>query len=349
MRALQLQQVGKPLALVELPDPRPGFGEVVVRVAAAGICHSDAHYRNGTSTLRSLPLVPGHEIAGIVESVGDGVTSPRVGERVCIHYLWSCGRCRFCNLGQEQFCAEGRMIGKDRDGGYGELVLVPARNAFIVPDNLPLSHAAVMMCSSATALHALKKAHPEPGENIAVFGLGGLGMSAVQIAASFAPHMVMAVDIDEAKLELAKSFGARPVNGARVDPVAEIRRLTGGKGADVAVELIGLPLTMRQAVASLGVLGRASLAGISDRPFEVASYTELIGKEASVVGVSDHLASEIPFLIEMAASGRLKLDHIVSQTVGLDADAVNSVLDRLERFSSPVRTVIELPEAAVAG
>lgn len=348
MKALQLSQVGRPLALVELPDPRPGFGEIVVAVAAAGICHSDAHYRNGTSTLRSLPLVLGHEIAGVVETVGEGVASPRVGDRVCIHYLWSCGRCRYCNLGQEQFCVEGQMIGKDRDGGYGDRVLVPARNAFLVPEGLPLAHAAVMMCSSATALHALKKARLQPGESVAVFGLGGLGMSAVQIAQNFAPRLVIAVDLDDAKLELAESFGARPVNAGRIDPVAEIRRLTGGKGADVAVELIGLPLTMRQAVASLGVMGRASLAGISNRPFEVASYTELIGKEASVVGVSDHLASEIPLLIEMAASGRLKLDHIVSQTVALEADAVNSVLDRLERFSSPVRTVIELSGAAPA-
>ncbi len=344
MKALQLTEIGRPLSLVDIPSPEPGFGEAVVKVAAAGICHSDAHYRNGTSMLRGLPLVPGHEISGIVETVGPGVTAPRTGERVCVHYLWSCGRCRYCNLGQEQFCTEGRMIGKDCNGGYAELVLVPARNLFTVPKSIPMSQAAVMMCSSATALHALRKGALQPGESVAVFGLGGLGMSAVQIAAAFAPRMVIAVDVDDGKLALAESFGALPVNGAKVDPVEAIRDLTEGRGADVAVELIGLPLTMRQAVASLGVQGRASLAGISDRSFEVDSYTELIGKEASIVGVSDHLSSEIPRLIEMAASGALKLDHVVSETVPLEAGPVNAVLDSLERFSSPVRTVIEFAE-----
>lgn len=341
MKALQLADIGKPLVLTELPLPQPGYGEVLVKVAAAGICHSDVHYRNGTSRLRGLPLTPGHEIAGTVETLGPGVTTPGRGERVCVHYLWSCGRCRYCNLGHEQFCLEGRMIGKDCNGGFAEYVLAPARSLFALPDSISFPHAAVMMCSSATALHALRKSGLQPGETVALFGMGGLGMSAVQIAASFAPRTVIAVDIDEAKLALAESFGARGVNAAKGDPVAEIRRLTAGHGVDVAVELIGLPATMRQAVASLGTFGRAALAGISDRPFEVGSYEQLIGKEAAVVGVSDHLASEIPLLIELVDSGRLHLETIVSRRVPLEAAAVNAVLDDLERFSSPVRTVIE--------
>lgn len=341
MRALELSEIGRPLRSVDLPVPRPGHGEALIRVRAAGICHSDVHYRNGTSTLRSLPLVPGHEIAGIVEAVGEGVTGPLPGSRVCVHYLRSCASCDACRRGDEQFCAEGAMIGKDTNGGFAEFVAVPARNLFPVPENLPLSHAAVMMCSSATALHAIRRARLEPGETVAVFGLGGLGMSALQLAAAQAAKAVIAVDIDGAKLELAASFGAQGINAREVDPVREIMRITAGRGVDVALELIGLPVTMRQAVAALAAHGRAALAGISGLPFEIESYRELIGKEASVTGVSDHLASEIPELIELAASGKLRLDPLVTKSVPLEAGAVNAVLDDLERFSSPVRTVIE--------
>jgi len=148
------------------------------------------------------------------------------------------------------------------------------------------------------------------------------------------------VDINPEKLALAQSFGATPVNARAVDPVVELRRLTDGRGVDVAVELIGLPLTMRQAVQSLGILGRASLAGITQTPFEVDSYRELIGKEAEVIGVSDHLLQEFPLLIEFARRKVLDLSHVVTRTVALDAAPVNATLDALERFGGEVRTVI---------
>jgi len=321
--------------------PTPGSGEIVIRVEAAGICHSDAHYRNGTSRLRALPLTPGHEVAGTVAALGGGVDDLRIGERVCVHYLRSCGRCAYCNRGLEQFCVEGRMIGKDCDGGYAEYLAIPARNAFRLPETIPFDQGAVMMCSSSTALHALRKASLEPGETVAVFGLGGLGMSAVQIALAFGARRVYGVDLDPAKLELARSFGALPVDASEGDAAELLLASTGGEGVDVSVELIGLPTTMRQAVGCLGVLGRAALAGIGGRPFEVDSYRGLIGKEARIVGVSDHLASEMPQLIALVADGRLDLSRVVARRVGLDAGEVNRVLDDLERYASPVRTVIQ--------
>jgi D-arabinose 1-dehydrogenase-like Zn-dependent alcohol dehydrogenase len=323
-----------------VPTPQPGEREILVRIRAAGICHSDVHYRAGRSSVGPLPQTLGHEIAGIVEATGPGVRRFRAGDRVCLHYQLSCGSCYYCSRSSEQFCVEGRMIGKHVDGGYAEYIAVPERNVVLLPQRISFEHAAAMMCSSATSFHALRKARLQAGETVAVFGAGGLGMSAIQLAKCMGALDVFAVDINEGKLKLAEIYGATPVNAAGSDPVAALRDLTGGRGVDVAVELIGLSLTMEQAVRSLGVLGRAVLAGIADRPFEVNSYTELLGKEAEIIGCSDHLMQDFPLLLEYARRGMLDLSHVVTRTVPLEAGPINAALDSLERFGGDVRTVI---------
>ena len=340
MKAVRLVHIGRPLEAQEIPVPPIGGGEILVRVRAAGICHSDAHYRAGTSPVRTPPVTPGHEVAGVVERVGPEVTTVKPGDRVALHYLVTCGACRYCAAGHEQFCPTGAMIGKHRDGGYAEYIAVPARNTVPLPDAIPFEHGAILMCSSATSFHALRKSRLRPGETAAIFGLGGLGMSAVQLARAFGALEVYAVDLSPNKLALAQAYGAVPVDAQTGDPVAEIRRLTGGRGVDVAVELIGLPLTMRQAVQSLAVLGRAVIAGITRQPFEIYPYGELLGKEAQVMGADDHLLAELPLLIEYARRGILDLSQVVTATVPLDAQAINAVLDGLERYSSEIRTVI---------
>jgi len=340
MKAVRLVKTGQPLQMQEVSTPRIGEQDVLVRVKAAGICHSDAHYRAGVSPVLSLPLTLGHEVAGVVEEVGSQVSNVKVGDRVCLHYLVTCGDCYYCSTGNEQFCIYGAMIGKHRDGGYAEYISVPARNAFSLLDELSFEGGAVLMCSSATSFHALRKAEVKPGERVAIFGVGGLGMSAVQLARAFGALDVYAVDVDEKKLEMAESFGAVPVNAKAGDPVEEIRRLTGGKGVDVALELIGLPLTMRQAVRSLAIFGRAVVVGITDQSFEIAPYADLLMKEAQVLGASDHLAQELPLLLEIVRRRLLDLSQVITATIPLDAEAINQVLDRLERGEAGVRTVI---------
>ena len=340
MKAVRLVEVGQPLEMQEIPVPTLGERDVLVRVEAAGICHSDAHYRAGTSPAGPLPLTLGHEVAGVVEKVGPQVTTVKPGDRVCIHYLITCGDCYYCSNGTEQFCVQGSMIGKYRDGGYAEYIAVPARSVVPLPDEVPLEQASVLMCSSSTSFHALRKGRLQAGETVAVFWAGGLGMSAIQLAKALGALDVYAVDINADKLKQAEGYGAIPVNAAQVEPVSEIHRLSGGKGVDVALELIGLPQTMRQAVLSLGVFGRAVLVGITDKPFKVYSYTEMLGKEAEIIGSSDHLLSELPLLIEFARRGGLDLSDVVSRTVPLDADAINATLDALDEFGGDVRTVI---------
>jgi len=335
-----LVEIGKPLQNFDIPQPPVGEGDVLVRVRAAGICHSDVHYRAGTSSVGPLPQTLSHEVAGVVEQVGGAVTSVRPGDRVCLHYLLTCGQCEFCRSGHEQFCPSGKMIGKHRDGGFAEYIVVPARNAVRLPAEVSFEHGAVLMCSSSTSFHALRKSRLQAGETVAVFGAGGLGMSALQLARIMGARQVYAVDINEAKLELAEQFGAIPVNARQGDAVETIRRLTAGRGVDVAVEVIGLRQTMEQAVRCLAVLGRAVLAGISDRPFEIDSYRDLLGREAEVIGCSDHLLWELEVLVEYVRQGRLDLSHVVARSVPLEAEAINAAMDALEHFGGDVRTVV---------
>ena len=217
MRAVRLVQIGKPLEESDVPIPEIGPSEVLIQVAAAGICHSDAHYRAGISKIDNLPVTLGHEIAGRIEKVGQDVKNLAPGDRVCVHYLVHCGNCEFCARGLEQFCRTVQMIGKNRDGGYAEFITVPARNAFALPDQIPFEIGAIMMCSSATALHALNKVRFKPGESIAIFGFGGLGFSALQLARAFDCDQVYVIEINPAKLasieelELSQSTQRREI------------------------------------------------------------------------------------------------------------------------------------------
>jgi 2-desacetyl-2-hydroxyethyl bacteriochlorophyllide A dehydrogenase len=340
MKAVRMTAVHHPLEMQEIPIPEVHDHEILVRVRAAGICHSDAHYRAGKSPVRPLPMTLGHEVAGLIEKTGNQVSRFKKGERVCLNYLISCGECAFCRSGNEQFCERVSMIGHYTDGGYAEYIVVPERNAVLLPDEISFEEGAIMMCSSSTSFHALRKAKLKAGETVAVFGIGGLGLSAVQLAKAFGALDVYAVDINPEKLHLAEKYGAIPINAKAHDPVAEIKQLTNGKGVDVALELIGLPTTMKQAVESVGVFGRIAIAGISDKPLEVETYWNLIGKEAEIIGVCDHLHSELILLVEFAKRGQLDLSDVITRTVALDADVINQVLDELDQFSGSGRIVI---------
>jgi 2-desacetyl-2-hydroxyethyl bacteriochlorophyllide A dehydrogenase len=340
MRAVRLTQIGKPLQEADIPLPEIGSSDVLIRVAAAGICHSDAHYRAGVSKIDNLPLTLGHEVAGRVEKVGEAVTNVGPGDRVCVHYLVHCGHCEFCRRGFEQFCPEVQMIGKHRDGGYAEFIKVPARNAFALPDEISFEVGAIMMCSSATALHALNKTRFKAGESIAIFGFGGLGFSALQLTRAFGCQDVYVVEITPAKLASAASIGAIAIDARSADPVEQIKEATAGKGVDVVLELIGSAKTMRQAVLCLGPLGRAALVGLTAESMSIHPYTELINKEVEIIGVSDHLASELPTLMEFVRDGTLRFPPEALRVVDLDAKRINGALDELEHSIDHVRTVI---------
>lgn len=340
MKAIRMVVAGRPLEYQEIPIPPVGEEEVLVRVRAAGICHSDAHYRAGRSSMGRLPITLGHEVSGEVERRGPQVSTLKQGDRVALHYNITCGDCHFCRNGREQFCTSVKMLGHHVDGGYAEYIAVPARNAIPLPDEISFEEGATLMCASATALHALRRGRVRAGETVAVFGVGGLGLSAIQLARAMGAVEVYAVDIQQDKLELASGYGAVPIDALRCDAVEEIRRLTNRRGVDVALEMIGLQKTIQQTVESLGVMGRAVIVGISSTPLVVDPYATLIGREAEIIGSNDHLLEELPMLVEMARRKILDTSRAVSQIIPLDPEKVNQRLDDLERFTSDVRAVI---------
>lgn len=340
MKAIRMVEAGKPLELQNIPIPPIGEKDILVRVRAAGICHSDAHYRAGRSVMGGMPITLGHEVSGEIEWIGPQVTTMMAGDRVALHYNITCGDCYYCSTGNEQFCTTVMMLGHHVDGGYAEYVAVPVRNAVPLPDEISFEQGATLMCASATALHALRKGRIKAGETVAVFGVGGLGLSAIQLAKAMGAVEVYAVDIQQDKLELASEYAAIPIDAARCDAVEEIHRLTGGRGVDVALEMIGLQKTMRQTVESLGVMGRAVIVGIGHAPLEVNPYATLIGHEAEIIGSNDHLLQELPLLVDMARRKILDTSRVVSQVIPLEADRINQRLDELEHFTSDVRAVI---------
>ena len=335
-----MNAVDRPLELQDVAVRAPGPGEVLVRVRAAGICHSDAHYRRGLSPMGPLPLTLGHEVAGVVERVGADVRSHAMGDRVCLHYLITCGACERCKVGNETYCASAAMLGHHVDGGFAEAITVPARNAVHLPERIPFPHGAIMMCSSATALHALRRGRLRSGDRVAVFGSGGLGVSAIQLARVLDASDVFAVDIRADKLALAGKMGATAIDATSGDPVRQLMDATRGAGIDVALDFVGLPAVMRQAVGCLAPQGRAVLVALSDQRLELDPYRDILGREAELIGSNDHTLAEIAELIGFVERGALDLAPAVSATVPLDAAAINGVLDALEQNRAGVRTVV---------
>lgn len=344
MRAVRLNRTGEGLRDENVPDAAPGEGEIVVQVRAAGICHSDAHYRKDPGRTK-LPVTPGHEIAGVVAAVGKGVADFSAGDRVALHYLVSCGlvSCSQCSdrlRGGERFCAEASMFGKDRDGGYAELVAAPAANAVRIPDSVPFEQAAVMMCSSATALHALRLAGLRPGESVLVVGFGGLGFSAVELAKAFGAGRTFAADVVPAKLEAARALGAETVDASDGTIEDRVAALTNGRGADVALDFAGSPAARTSALRSLAPEGRLVVVALDDRPFPFDPYRDVLGKERRIIGCSDHLFSDLTELMDLAAAKRIDLSGAVTRTVPLEAAEINGVLDELDTGTSHLRAVI---------
>lgn len=347
MHAVRLFHHGRPLADTTTPDPAPGPGEILIEVRAAGICHSDAHYRAepGRAT---LPITLGHEIAGIVVDFADDVEDVFPGDRVALHYLISCGACAACRRYGEQFCVNGEMLGKDRDGGFAERIVVPAQNAVPIPDEVSFAEAAVMMCSTATAYHALQLSGLHHDESLAIIGFGGLGASAVQLAGVFGAREIFAVDIVPAKLEQAESFGAAPIGASRGGFRDALLSATGGRGVDVALDFTGNQAACADALRSLAPGGRLMLVAINLRSLPFDPYTDVLGRERRIIGCSDHRRGELFDLMELARRGEIDLGRVITRRVPLEASSINTVLDELDRGTNHLRTVVELDQLTTA-
>ena len=341
MIAARLHKIHDSLRLDKISIPRIGPNEVLLEVRASGICHSDVNYRDGIAPVRRLPITLGHEIAGFVAARGRRVRGFHVGERAVVHYVSSCGRCTYCRTDRENHCTSYRMIGKDVDGGFAEYAVVPARSLVRLPETIPFEQGAILGCAVVTAYHAQRRGRVQASDTVVVMGVGGLGMHAVQLAKKiFRARRVVAVDRFDWKLKQARGFGASDlVNASTHDAARAVGRLTDGMLGDVVLDFVGSERTIQQGIDCVGKGGRFVLVGIGAKSITLSPYRSIIGKEIELIGVDDHLKTELQELVGFARSGRIDLSHSVTHTVPLEDinDGFRILEDENEK---PVRVVV---------
>ncbi len=318
MKAAVFHGPKQPLAIEEVPTPVAGHGEVLLQVAACGLCRTDLHYLHGTPTFKAPPLILGHEISGTVAAVGSGVESFKPGDKTLVPPVFSCGHCAFCRAGRGTLCANQVMVGNHRDGGFAEFIAVPANQIFPFPANVPLVEGCVISDAVSTPYHAVvNRAEVKPGNTVAVFGCGGVGIGAIHIA-SLLGATVIAVDVIPGKLELARRFGASEAIDAtrEADVPKAIRKLTGG-GADVAMEVIGNPRTIEQAFNAVRWGGRVVVVGYSDQNVTL-NAGRLMYREIEVKGSLGCPLQDFPKLLELVRGGRLRVADLVTHKFPLE-------------------------------
>ena len=330
MKAAVFHGPNRPLEVMEVPTPRPGPGEALVRVAGCGLCHTDLHYiDHGVKTFKTPPLILGHEAAGTVAGLGTGADGRAVGDRVLVPSVLSCGRCGNCRRGRENLCDAMVMPGNNIDGAFAEYIVVPARELIPLPAGLAPERACVIADALSTPFHAVtRRARVRAGDTVAVVGCGGVGLNVVQCAA-VAGARVIAVDLNPSRLAVARTLGAwETVNPGEVERVDKrVRQLTGG-GVDIAFEAVGSPKTIDLAFSLLKRGGRLCLIGYSAEP-AVLPAAKVMYYELEVVGSLGCGAGEYPEIVALVEAGRLTLDPIVSGTLPLER--INEGFDRLRR------------------
>lgn len=360
-RAILLRQVGGDLSdgEVELPDPGPG--QLRVRIAAAGVCHSDLSLANG-SLAQPLPAVLGHEASGVIESVGPDVTGLEIGQRVVLNWSPACGRCWFCARGEPYLCerageagaAPYAMTGGEPvhaalgTGAFAQATVVPAAGVVPLPDGVDLADAAVLGCAMLTGVGAvLETAHVAAGDTVAVLGLGGVGLAAVQGARLAGAAQIVAIDVSAEKEPLALACGATRFAKAE-DARDVVKEITDGRGVDHAFECVGHSTTVRACWGLARRGGQVTVVGVGRRDDAVSfSALELFyfarTLRGCVYGSSDP-ARDLPRLSEWLVSGELSVAALVTHRVAASAEAVTEAFDRM-RQGHGGRTIVSFPDS----
>jgi threonine dehydrogenase-like Zn-dependent dehydrogenase len=343
MRAVVLTGHDRDPELTETATPRPGPGEVLVAMRACGICGSDVHIVEGSTVPGRLPIVLGHEAAGVVAEIGppDGdVTMPAVGDRVTVNPMVTCGHCTMCRLGRTNYCTNIRILGLHVDGAHAEYFVVPPGNVVPLPDEVDFALGAIIADAVATPLRAIVSSGVEPGATVAVFGLGGLGLHAAMLLRQIYDAEVIGVDANDAALERAASFGIAAVVDARAGRASEeIRTITGG-GVAASYEFVGRLDVVEQAVRSLDHNGVCTIVGVGPDRLNLSLRQEtLVARGLRIAGSHGYLTSDIAQLLDWVASGQLVIEGTVSHRFPLDDYAVG--LDALrDRSANAIRVVI---------
>jgi propanol-preferring alcohol dehydrogenase len=316
MRAVQLVEAGRDPVLTELPVPSPAATEVRVAMRACGICGSDVHIIEGRTAAAYLPLVLGHEAAGVVDAIGAGVDEIEPGARVLIDPMISCGVCKLCSAGATNLCPSARIIGLAAEGAHAEYVVVPRHNVHRLPDTIDFALGAILADAVATPLHAVDVSGVQPGQTVAIFGLGGLGLHAALILQQLLDVDVIGVDANDHALDRAASFGVKRVYDARQPRVGtEIAR---HGGVDVAFEFAGSPAVVDEALRALRHNGTCVVVGLSPDRLHLGLRQEtFVGRGLRLQGSLGYTAGDIERLICAVASGTLDISGSITHTFPL--------------------------------
>ena len=355
MRAAVLYQPNTPLEVQEVEIVPPRQGEVLVRVAAAGICHSDLHYIKGDLP-HPLPVVLGHEGAGVVEAVGPGVTSVRPGDHVILVFRPHCGQCYYCLRGRPALCDFGmpiRTTGKMLDGTsrirrngqeihhftavscFAEYAVLPEQGVLRIRPDIPLDRAALVGCAVTTGVGAvLYNARVEEGSSVLVIGAGGVGLNVVQGAVLAGANPIIVADVVPSKLEYARQFGAtHTINAREQDVVAVAKELTEGRGVDYAFEVIGLVKTMEQGYEAIRKGGTFVIVGVAPANATMSFSPLWMMRDEKTIKATNYgsanIRKDMPILLDLYLAGRLKLDELITRRFTLDQ--INDAFAALER------------------
>lgn len=335
MRAAVVHAFDRPLTLDEVPVPRPGAGEILVRIEASGVCHTDLHAARGDWPVKpALPFIPGHEGVGLVAAVGAGVTDVKEGDAVGVPWLYSaCGRCTYCVTGWETLCESQRNTGYSVNGGFAEYVVAPSAYVGHLPPGADFAAMAPILCAGVTTYKGLKETDARPGEWVAISGIGGLGHVAVQYAKAMGFH-VAAIDVDPAKLELARRLGADlAIDGREPDAAATLVRETGGGAHGVLVTAVSTA-AFGQAIAMVRRKGTVSLVGLPPGDFPLPIFPVVLKRitvRGSIVGTRQDLTEAIAFAAEGAVRANVTVEPLA---------AINEVFGRMEQGRIEGRIVL---------
>jgi len=333
MKVAVANKPNTPLAIEDRPIPEPKAGEVVIRVRACGVCHSDLEVRLGHFPFAAYPVVPGHEVAGVVDKVGPGVTWPKVGDRVGMPWLFSaCGHCDLCVQGKDVLCPEMTVTGVNRDGGYQEYMLAPALYVAPIPDALDDAQAGPLMCAGLTVFNGMRQAGYEPGDKVAVIGLGGLGHLAVLYAKAMGARVAVISNTADKESE-ARELGAEYYINAGTKKAADALREWDG-GADVI--LATAPSTAAATEAFPGLARDGTLVVIGVGPGSVTETPmELIGGRRRLMGSPSGSRQDARATLKFSAA-----NHVVPRIAKISLEEANKALDQMEQGKLRDRAVI---------
>jgi D-arabinose 1-dehydrogenase-like Zn-dependent alcohol dehydrogenase len=339
MKAARLYKIGEPFHIEEIPLPEVGLGEVLVQVKFCGICGSDLQRVAGVTRTAYLPITLGHEISGEVAAVSKEINNWKVGERVTFSGVLNCGFCYNCLNGKDYICENRRFIGIHADGGFAQFVKVKADKLVRLPLGVSFEEGALVE-PVGSPFHALtRRAKLIPGETVAVYGAGGIGVFTICLAKLCGAAKVIAVDIKEEVLERAKVFGAdQVINAAREDPIRRIKQIIP-RGVDLAVECVGTREAVANSVKSLRMGGRAVVVGLGSEEIKIVPPTTFVRSEFELIGSYAYSTAELGQIVNLISEGRLDISAAVSEKNSLDR--INEAFDRFrKKIGNPIRILV---------